>query len=79
MFKNKIKDDHVNTLVLAFFQFTGLVNAETEEEFLTKLECFKDVWNTREKEHLPHSQSPKFHDYTSNKVSLLILKLNGEN
>ena len=71
MFKNKDKDDHVNTLVLAFSQFTGLVNAVTEEEFLTQLECFKDVWNTREKEHLPPSQSPKFHVYISNKVTLV--------
>ena len=59
MFKNKDKDDHVNTLGLALFQFTGLVDAGTGDEFLTQLECFKDVWNTIEKEHLLHSQSSR--------------------
>ncbi|KAJ7385939.1 hypothetical protein OS493_012267 [Desmophyllum pertusum] len=50
----------------------GLLDAETEEEFLAQLESFKDVWNTREKQHLPASQSPKFHDYISNKASTIM-------
>ena len=69
--KTKTRMIMLNTLVLALFQFTGLVDAETGDEFLTQLECFKDVWNTIEKEHLLHSQSSKFHDYISNKVTLV--------
>ena len=46
----------------------GLLDAETDEEFLAQLESFKDVWNQREKEHLPAGKSPQFHGYISSKV-----------
>ena len=41
---------------------------ETDEEFLAQLKSFKDVWNQREKEHLPAGKSPQFHGYISSKV-----------
>ena len=47
---------------------TGLLDAETDEEFLTQLESFKYVWNQREKEHLSAGKSPQFHGYISSKV-----------
>lgn len=46
----------------------GLLDAETDEEFLAQLESFKDVWNQREKEQLPAGKLPQFHGYISSKV-----------
>ena len=70
----RVKYYHSISLFLIFLiqlKPTGLVDAETEEEFLAQLESFKDVWNAREKQHLSASQSPKFHDYISNKVMIM--------
>ena len=33
-----------------FFNLVGLVDAETDEEFIAQLESFKEVWDTRERE-----------------------------
>lgn len=54
---------------LISFHLVGLVDAETDEEFIAQLESFKEVWNRREKENLPPAKAPKFHDYISDKVT----------
>ena len=54
---------------LISFHLVGLVDAETDEEFIAQLESFKEVWNRRERENLPPAKAPKFHDYISEKVT----------
>ena len=33
-----------------FFNLVGLVDTETDEEFIVQLESLKEVWDTRERE-----------------------------
>ena len=49
-----------NECLICFFNLVGLVDAETDEEFIAQLESFKEVWDTRERENLPPTNVSKF-------------------
>ena len=52
-----------------------MVDCETDGEFQAPLESLNDVWNEREKAHLPARKQPSFYQYISEKVTALILKV----
>ena len=39
-----------NESLIFFFNLVGLVDTETDEEFIVQLESLKEVWDTREGE-----------------------------
>lgn len=60
------------TKILNFISFLtdkGLLDCETEADFQAQLVSLKDVWDEREKAHLPAGKQPSFHKYISEKVT----------
>ena len=47
----------------------GLLDCETEADFQAQLESLKEVWDEREKAHLPAGKQPSFHEYICEKVT----------
>ena len=58
-----------NESLIFFFYLVGLVDTETDEEFIVQLESLKEVWDTRERESLPSTKASRFLDYISEKVT----------
>lgn len=42
------------SLICFLFNLVGLVDTETNEEFIAQLESLKEVWDTRERESSPN-------------------------
>ena len=49
------------------------MDCETEADFQAQLELLKDVWDEREKAHMPAGKQPSFHKYICEKVILVLL------
>ena len=51
------------SLICFLFNLVGLVDTETNEEFIAQLESLKEVWDTRERESSPNQgiQVPWLH------------------
>ena len=48
-----------NESLIFFFNLVGLVDTETDEEFIVQLESLKEVWDTRERERVfPQPRHP---------------------
>ena len=47
----------------------GLSDCKTEADFQAQLESLKEVWDEREKAHLPAGKQPSFHEYICEKVT----------
>ena len=51
----------------------GLLDADDQQDFLSKLTNVKLFWNNREKQYLPSGTNPKFFQYIFEKVSTSLL------
>ncbi|CAH3047195.1 unnamed protein product, partial [Porites lobata] len=49
----------------------GLLDCETEADFQAQLVSLKNVWDEREKAHLPAGKQPSFHKYISEKEKMI--------
>lgn len=56
-------------LFFSFLTEKGLLDCETEADFQAQLESLKEVWDEREKAHLPAGKQPSFHKYICEKVT----------
>ena len=62
----------LSSIIMLFFSFLtekGLLDCETEADFQAQLESLKEVWDEREKAHLPAGKQPSFHKYICEKVT----------
>jgi hypothetical protein len=48
--------------------YIGLVDADNEEDLITKLMTLKDIWNSREQEFLASGGAPTFYNYITERV-----------
>ncbi len=55
--------------------YIGLVDADNEEDFITKLMTLKDIWNSKEQEFLARGGAPKFYNYIMERVGTTLARM----